>query len=40
LAAEYDVKAVLTGHTHYFWDEANYSTHYPKRAVWELRSST
>jgi hypothetical protein len=39
LAHQYSVKAILTGHAHFFWDEP----HPPPgggAAVWELRSST
>jgi hypothetical protein len=40
LTWQYGVKAVLTGHTHYFWAEKHVSPADLSRTTWELRSST
>jgi len=40
LTWKYEVKVVLTGHTHYFWEEKHTSPTIPSRTTWELRSST
>jgi hypothetical protein len=38
VARQYEVKALLTGHTHYFWEERHPLQGNP--AVWEMRCST
>lgn len=40
LTWQYGVKVVMTGHTHYFWEEKHSSQTTPPSTTWELRSST